>query len=151
MSKPIWIVEQGEYSDYTVVGIFSTKENAERIRDIINDSKPYYKAEVEEWKLDPHISEIMEEWVLYHVKMLYDGTTESVERSSTENIKFVGLKVCGGAKWSQHKKTKSDDFVSGRVWARDDKHAVKIANEFRIQAKAEGLMQTYKEYEDGLL
>ena len=26
----VWTVEQGEYSDYRVVGIFSTKENAAR-------------------------------------------------------------------------------------------------------------------------
>lgn len=53
----VWIVEQGEYSDYSVLGIFSTKENAELVAEDINkDTDRYYDiASVRECTLDPGI------------------------------------------------------------------------------------------------
>jgi len=33
---PVWVVEEGEYSDYRVVGVFSSKENAQLIADAVN-------------------------------------------------------------------------------------------------------------------
>lgn len=32
----VWVIEQGEYSDYRVVGVYSSRENAERIAEKIN-------------------------------------------------------------------------------------------------------------------
>jgi len=36
MKQACWVVEQGEYSDYRVVGVFTSKANAQVVADAIN-------------------------------------------------------------------------------------------------------------------
>jgi hypothetical protein len=35
MGKTVWVIEQGSYSDYRVVGVFTSRENAKRVADAI--------------------------------------------------------------------------------------------------------------------
>ena len=47
----IYIVTTGDYSDYRIEGVFSDKEDAQRLADTITENY-YYDGEVEEWELD---------------------------------------------------------------------------------------------------
>lgn len=40
--KTIWVVEQGEYSDYRVVGVFSSQESAQVVADKLNGNYILY-------------------------------------------------------------------------------------------------------------
>jgi hypothetical protein len=48
----VWVIEQGEYSDYRVVGVYSTKENAEMVCAKINAHRGYDEASIAEWEMD---------------------------------------------------------------------------------------------------
>lgn len=115
--KTVWVVEDGDYSDYRVTGVFTSEENA----DLISDK---FGGRVSEWNLDPCVDDINAGRKVFDVFMEKDGTVNKV------NV--------------------SDDFVIGvvsrfqgwfQMWARDKKHAVKIANEQRAQMIASGEWQ----------
>ena len=55
-ARTIWVIERGSYSDYRVLGVFSTKANAERVLAMIepDDDPP----SITEWPLDPAVTEL---------------------------------------------------------------------------------------------
>ena len=110
----VYLVTDGEYSDYHLCGIYSTREKAE-------EAKQIYVADrdIEEIELDG-LPEHIEGLYCYLVSMNKSGKLRSVdwlERSDRMN-KDVTL-------WD-HQEV-ADFFVMGR----DSKHAIKIANERR--------------------
>jgi len=139
--KTVWLVDQGCYSDYHVVGICSTEESAKQLaayHDKIVDAQGWGdKCNVEEVKLNPGVDEINAGLTEYHITMLYDGSVTYIEEADrwTDRWTDRGLQVVdrGGMK--------GGDGVSGVVWAKGDQHATKIANEYRAQAIAEGRMK----------
>ena len=78
--KKVWVVEQGSYSDYRVVGVFTSKKNADQICDAINaDEGKWNEASVACWPLDPAVEEMnagMGHWLVF---MLRNGDIEKVE------------------------------------------------------------------------
>ena len=49
----VYIVTRGEYSDYHIVGVYSTKEKAQEICDAISTSGTYWdEPQVEEYEMD---------------------------------------------------------------------------------------------------
>lgn len=48
----VWIVERGTYSDYHVIGIFSSRENAKKV------SKLIWNSNIAKRTLDPCMNEI---------------------------------------------------------------------------------------------
>ena len=119
--KSIWVIEQGSYSDYRVVGVFSTKESAEKFMSLMDEN--YETPCITEWTLDPMIDEINKGLLPFSINMDIDGNTKRIRKAEGHNMNG-GLSVCGRAMWN-------DDGVYGTVWAKDEQHAVKIANEFR--------------------
>ena len=128
----VWAVEEGEYSDYHIVGVFSTKENAQIVADLFNGS-------VVEWPLDPGIEELNAGLQRFQVFMYRDGSAEveSLQRSSyafpvksesEQNQVIRSIRLQKGNK----------SWIVPIVWAKDKKHAVKIANERRVQLIAHG-------------
>ena len=146
MSK-VYIIEQGNYSDYKVVGIFSTMEKAQQIVAIINkgDEDGYVRDEatIAERELDPFINELNEGLKLFGVVMDYDGTTERCVESGLDYI--TELRIWGRTSAPAYRHSKINDAVMGDVWARDVAHAVKIVNEFRAQMIASGKMKGWAE------
>ena len=55
MSKA-YVVTQGAYSDYHIVGVFTTEEDAKIYADRINAATPYADADIEEYELDVAIN-----------------------------------------------------------------------------------------------
>jgi hypothetical protein len=118
MAHSCWIIEQGEYSDYRVVGIFSTKENAERILAFIRDpenewSEPLIREKV----LDPGIDELNEGLRCFSVSFRY--ADNSVTVNELKNFTDDGFHWKGGGVYN--------------VWAHDAEHATKIAAEQHAQ------------------
>ena len=79
--KKCWIIEQGCYSDYRVVGIFSTKENAEKQMARIKQDYEYDQPSIEERWLDPGIDELNQGLSQYIVG--FDGDGASVRSASS--------------------------------------------------------------------
>lgn len=141
--KTIWVVEQGEYSDYRVVGIFTTKCNAQKVMDALNngtDEGDYGRATIDEWGLDPSVAELNQGMSIFVVRMRKDGFTEE---SYAQELSFFTLGRVGARIWRRSQIQLAGyagmpDVLEAFVWATDEKHAVKIANEKRIEFIAMG-------------
>lgn len=129
MSKTVWVIEKGSYSDYRVLGVFSSEENANIVADKMNAEDVYEKATVSEWPLDPIVNELQQGRVLYKVYMLKDGTTESVNAEPGE----FDDSVCIWRRSTVYINKNIPDILVARVWAKDETHAIKIANEHRTR------------------
>lgn len=135
----VWAIEEGDYSDYHVVGVFSSKENAEKIL-ALREKENYSLPTIAEWVLDPCIPELNSGLTTFRVVMWRDGTTE--EALPTE-VSFYSLRdkavlwkrsTARAYQGSNYK----PDCIYHTVWAEDETHAVKIMNEIRTQMIANG-------------
>lgn len=132
-AKTIWVIEDGEYSDYRVIGVFSSEANARAVQALLGGD-----GDVSEWPLDPAVAEINAGMSRWEVLMLRDGTTERVDRD-TEVARYDltgshSLWRRSQLSWANGK----PDCLKATVWASDATHAVKIANEIRARMIAEG-------------
>lgn len=132
--KSVWVIEDGSYSDYHVVGVYDSKEKAERVRAAVG-------GEVAEWPLNPSYDHICAGLVPFDVVMLRDGTTERVDPREVcqyniwaDGRAFVWRRTQAPA----YRGTGIPDALNATVWARDAKHAVKSANEIRARMIADG-------------
>ena len=138
----VWIIEQGSYSDYRVVGVFSTKENAQAVCDRINKDESYERATIDEWPMNPGVEAINQGHEVYLVWMLRDGTVEKVKCES-EGCDFQWalndkLTVWRRSEAPAYQGKNVQDCLHGRVFAKDKQHAIKIVNERRTQMIAQG-------------
>jgi len=138
----IWVVEQGSYSDYRVVGVFSTKENADKIAALLNVDSPSDEATVDEWVFDPGIKELNAGKSLYFVQMQKDGT---VERVQLREFSSYELRSAGRAEmWRRSTAPayrggpNTFDVMWMTCWAKDETSAIKITNERRSEMIASG-------------
>ena len=144
--KKIWVIEQGEYSDYHVVGVFSKKEYAERIAMEINKGESWSPATVNEWVLDPGIKDLNAGRKLYRILMDASGETEKVEEVAISGYCLQGrLNIWERTSAPAYAGREINDAVNGEIWATSPQHAIKSANEFRAQAIAEGRMRMWDE------
>ena len=61
----LYVVTEGEHSDYHIVGIYSTKEKAEKVK--IYHSTLYEWPDIEEWEMDDIPEDIEDVREYYHV------------------------------------------------------------------------------------
>jgi len=132
----VYVLTEGEYSDYHIVGVYSTKEDAEAAKRWILGVKnvsSYFASGVvvEEYELDPHADAIRQGLTAYRVRMAWNGDTEAVYRADDD---AYGRTICMGGGINA-----LAQGVSGVVFARDEQHAVKIVNEKRAQMIAQGI------------
>lgn len=121
MSK-VYIITKGEYSDFKIVTIVSRAESAEAICKNINGHEEA-EAEYAEWEIDG--GEWCKGLLPYYLYMSRDGTSGSY----MDDDELMGLRL--------DPLRKGGFMLRGKVWARDEKHAAKIANEKRAQLIAE--------------
>jgi hypothetical protein len=135
----VWVVEQGEYSDYRVVGVFSLKENAQQIADAINAPREngYGSggATVAEWPLDPAVHELRHGFTPFLVDMREDGTVERCERWEVSGYELAGYVRMWRRTQAPAFRGNPDkpDILQTLIWAMDAQHAVKITNEHRTR------------------
>lgn len=133
----IYAVNSGCYSDFRINGLFSTRENAEAyMRAFPNAGYDGYN-EIDEYDVDEGVSEVRQGLVVWVVDMMRDGDTISVK-------KWDSMDECAEKpKWSDRRYDRDVneiqlyEWVRFYLWARDEAHAVKIANERRIMELAQ--------------
>ena len=138
--KSVWVIEQGSYSDYRVVGVYSSKKNAQLVCDAINAGESYDKATVAKWPVDESVLEVSRGYKRFIVTMLRDGTVENIrgpEAISSYDMSST-LTIWRRTQAPAYKGKGIPDALNGSVLAKDEKHAVKIANEQRTQMIALG-------------
>lgn len=139
--ETIYIVAHGAYSDYRVVAVFDTKEMAEEYR-------AWHKLDwLEEFPLNPTLPQMRSGYNLYRVTMWRNGDTRAGngdthagaepvhEPAGSEDKTNLTFQCVSGTCDGTETKTW---YLLGDVLARDEQHAVKIANEKRTQLIAEG-------------
>jgi hypothetical protein len=127
----MYMIEQGWYSDYRVCGIYDSEEKAKAVVDMMNAGKCGEEASYSEVGLNENWDLISRGMKVFSVVMSRDGYSEvQLSGSLYASTIMVG-------EWYLNS-GKRVPGVHGEVWAKDEKHAVKIMNEHRASAIAQG-------------
>ena len=112
--KKVYIVTEGNYSDYDIVAVFSTKKKAKEFLKKYEEVYPYIDVRIEEYPVDVPV----EKCFGYVVVMKKNGDVVRTEKTYDTEFGFRGF-----------------HFLSGDlVWAvntDDEKKAIKVVNEKR--------------------
>jgi|WetSurMetagenome_2_1015567.scaffolds.fasta_scaffold15373_8 hypothetical protein len=131
----VWLVTEGAYSDYRVIGIYSSEAKAEEAKAIF-----VTRNDLEEYELDS-LPEGRQGFYGYMVSMRRNGDSYSQLWDSPAGFAPGWSEAIGHPGWSEAigpRGRNTDILREFHVWAKDGKHAVKIANEYRTQMIAEG-------------
>jgi len=130
-SKPllqaVFLVTRGDYSDYRVCAVFTEKALAEKYIDSFKGNS-YEQFRIENYTLNPYQYELKNDYKPFFLRMTKEGncTEINVKDSSygfeDEDIDF-GFDV------------NKNMYIS--IFAKDETHAIKVANEKRVQLIAE--------------
>jgi len=122
MSK-VYIVTSGEYSDYGIDAVFSTKELAEQAQKLVPFSN------IEEYELDIGAEEMRNGMFPFVVKMDREGSANAISRSDCFRQWLDKRFRETSCEFYYH----SPGILYCYCFAKDEKHAIKIANEKRTQ------------------
>lgn len=152
----IYLVSRGSYSDYSVCGAFSTRERAQAYMNLC--PRPEYDGwnDIEEMEIDRGISEVESGLSIYQIRITKSGDVRSIEKSGLpENVGPIRYWSAYEIRWERnapgekyrHEMIRTDfdtpqHFTTVFVWARDEAHAIKLANERRIAALADPTVKT---------
>jgi len=114
----VYAVSSGEYSDYGIEAVFSTKENA---KSYIGDRSC---CDIEEWVLDAWVPKADAAW---EVDMTLEGDVVKVKKLSHADDSY--LRYWPPAPFAP---PNAPHMLYMKMWADDENGAVKIANERRI-------------------
>ena len=121
----IYLVSDGDYSDYSVCGVFSTEEKANQF------IKHFKMGEIEEYELDPIPDNVYKEnKKLFFVRMQRNGKVDNIYKIEPHYFQPPEFR-------KNTFEPESELFIY--VWANDQKHAIKIVNEKRTQLIANNL------------
>jgi hypothetical protein len=113
----VYITHKGEYSDYHIVGVYSTEENAKAAIDA-GFGDDFFDTEI-----DKGVDQIKQGLKSFKVNMFSDGSEADAGISSDIPCNdFAYYLYPDDRKWCYF-----------TCWAKDKKHAIKIMNEKRIQ------------------
>jgi hypothetical protein len=141
----IWLIEQGRYSDYHVVGVYDSEKKAREVADAINAGDTSDEARVSSRVLNPGVDELRAGLRLYLVTIQRDGT---VEKCKLRDVSGYDLMSPPAQMWRRSTapmyqgRDGFPDVMWVTCWARDENHAIKIANEHRTQFIALGEWDT---------
>lgn len=130
--KTIWVLHGGAYSDYRVSGVFSSRRNANLAKKALHD----HECDVDEWRLDPGVDDLNKGYTRFRVVMLRDGTTEESGPASYVFELEPNVWLWERTKAPAYKGKGIPDALVAEVYAKDVKHAIKIANEHRTRMVA---------------
>lgn len=129
----LYVVTEGEYSNYHIVGIYSTKELAEKVKKYHNGLYDY--PDIEEWELDKDIPENLEDVREYYRVSYYENQWGKRDWSSTCFTKIgKDIKDCQWRMNDVYPKYFMIDIPCDRV--KDEAHAIKIAQDKMAEIKA---------------
>ena len=119
----VYLVTHGNYSDYGVLGVYSTPERAEKAKEAFMANN-----DIVEFDLDAFAPQFAER-LPCAVQMSPTGDVEDCFRTSLSGFT---------PRWRLGGYCSRDRRFIFYMWARDEQHAVKIANEWRAQLVALG-------------
>lgn len=131
----VYLVSSGIYSDYSVHGIYSTRKRAEARSRLVRDAN-----EVQEFILDEGIEAVNQGLNSWLVHFYEDGSTSPFQ-SDWEFSNSITGRVKDLRKTKQHGQPRAEFTVY--VMARDEAHALKIAQDKRAEylAKEAGVTE----------
>jgi hypothetical protein len=121
-----YAITEGEYSDYKVLAVFSTKELAER--ELPKYGTARYPATVKEFPFDPEVPAPPAGMAGFYCSTGISGDVFAVARTPQE---MAESKNVGAVKLAF-----VDKSYAVLLWARDEDHAIKIAAEKFARQKA---------------
>jgi len=126
----MYVLTDGSYSDYHIVGVFSSKKKALQLK---KEAKLGSDCGVEVFRVDefdnvPNLS-------LFSICMNKNGDTQEASKISKDNLYGLSAALTGIPDILRKKK------LCMFVFAKDEEHAVKIVNEKRIQLIANGELE----------
>jgi hypothetical protein len=135
MSK-VWVLTQGSYSDYHIVGVCSTQEAAEALE--AADSSVYDKTEFEEWELDACVVELEVTVDVYR-------TADGLFSDWTEEVSVAGgpgfqARTQPGGRWVKNvggEMLAAGEMVRVTVSGNDHDRVRKVASERKARVVAE--------------
>ena len=119
MSK-MYVVTVGEYSDYRICGVFDLENLAQKFIDSFGEKN---NMNIEEYSLNPYSIEMSKDYKPFFIRMTSAGECTQAKSGIDFNSD-----TCYGFD------NKNQLYCS--VFAKDEKHAIKIVNEKRIQILA---------------
>jgi hypothetical protein len=141
MSK-IYISSTGEYSDWSIHAVFSSREKAEAyqllVRDALSEEERKYYGQrfndILEFELGEPLIQHEQGYVRCTIQMYSDGAVEYAKESSIADY-------WNGTRWSfgqrRHPAGGHSWVLNANIWARDLVHAIKTVNERRLVVIAE--------------
>ena len=130
----IYVVTTGEYSDYGICAMFSSKEKADQYCERFKKHADYTGYDIEEYTLDPIPDDVYREnKELYHVQMWKDGT---VRQTYTTHLSSHNVQL-SFAEYGRMERKDDPVVLCMEVWSKSEEHAIKIVNEKRRQLIAE--------------
>ena len=142
----VYLVTSGEYSAYHVDGVCSTPELAEQLKAFLSSARGEALPVVEEWEMDA-VAQIPPNHLVWHVCLDKDGAL--LDATETRFVQPFTDEVIECEYTSLHNSRdvhRPRDGVIGHYWmfATNQQHAVKIANERRLQQLAHGTFMVPK-------
>lgn len=141
----VYAISAGEYSDWRVLGIFTTREKAEAFLKHYNegpitdrDRYSCLNPDIIEFKLDALTSKQEQGLFNYQVEMSEDGIVTDISIEAFYERDIDELTETRIELW----KTPTDPVrLTCHCWAKDYDHATKIASDYRRQIIALGLIE----------
>lgn len=136
ITKLIYIVTDGSYSDYKICGVFDDPELAKEFQ----DAGGYEN--IEEFPLNPthpYFQQLKEGWDVFEVVMQKNGDTLECQIANRRYIDWK-LPRFGWVNYYYDRgdlRNSPDGYLDATVLARNEEHAIKIVNEKRVQFIAE--------------
>jgi hypothetical protein len=119
----VYAVESGDYSDYRVDSLHSTKERAEAYIKRRSKIDRYYNNEAS--VVERTVDEESDEWLNGNVSVYRVYIHESSADVSVSEVEY-------GAEWESEDSGRMDDrYRALHIYAKDEQHAAKIAMEKR--------------------
>ena len=132
----VYVLTRGEYSDYRVLGVCSSKEIADDISRLEGENGWGYSVQVEEYEVDEFSSRIKSGEKTYTLGMwTHDGSVEYCNESMFDDpsdIRIVSGYVINGQPLNK---------ICGAVIAKSKDHAIKIFSDYRRRIIAEGKLE----------
>ena len=127
--KTFYAVTDGDYSDYHIIAITDNKERAENIKKLY--SSKYSEPMIKEFFDGEAKNEALYD-VLYCADGSYDVTLQDFDMKNLSDINIVKESILRNGWWK----------YSVLVIAKDEKHAIKIAQDLwaEYKAKKEGII-----------
>ncbi len=144
--RTIYVVTSGCYSDYNIDAVFDDKELAElyikQFGGICDDTDEYGSGpRIEEYEVNASAWLVREGYYSWTVRMREDGSTVAVEKHTDtkpdESVWFFRRYFVQPKGKRGYFEEYGSPVMLTDVLAKDEQHAVKIANERRVRAIAE--------------